>query len=274
MLDSDGIRPLGVNIGTAHRREYNHLLPGAGNRHVETALATDTVYGAERHRKSTLRVWRVSDGEHNDIAFITLDILQVLNKERVRLTVIKELRRPFAIFSPLIYQFLNKALLRNAKCHNPPTAPVLFRIGKPFKKIINNRFRFLRIRMRLMLIQRSVYIAEGNAKPVIIFWRRESIESIVIIVTVAKCNKRLMTTAIVPIKMGRMHAACKTFIKDTLKICKLIFVGLLIFGDIPLHKEVCRRQLLWVAYNDKLFSASDYANRLPHSHLRGLIKND
>ena len=78
--------------------------------------------------------------------------------------------------------------------------------------------------MRFMLIQRSIHIAKGNTKPVIILWRREGIESIVIIVAIAERNKRFMTATIVPIKMGRMHAACKTFIKHTFKISNLKFI--------------------------------------------------
>ena len=96
-----------MNVGTVHRCKYHNLFASTRNCHIETAFATDTIYRPERHRKPPLRIRSISDGEHNNITLITLNIFEILNKECIRLTVVKKLRRPFAIFRPLIYQILN-----------------------------------------------------------------------------------------------------------------------------------------------------------------------
>ena len=63
------------------------------NRHVQPSFAPGTIERTEAHRDFTGLVGAVADTQNDNIAFITLDIFEVLYEERVFPILIEEALR-------------------------------------------------------------------------------------------------------------------------------------------------------------------------------------
>ncbi len=81
-----GVEQVG-DVGDRHGGDHHHPLPGAGDGHVEAALAAGLAEHAEVAPEGALRVAAEGGGKHDDVALVALHVFHVLDEDRHVLAV-------------------------------------------------------------------------------------------------------------------------------------------------------------------------------------------
>src|SRR5690348_8408917 len=108
-----------------HRGDDCHPTPRPCHRHIQPSLASLAVEWTETHGNAPRLVGSVADPEENDIALVTLHILQVLDEERIVSAIAEELLQVW-VRLPQLLQFVQDAYLLPLAEGNHPEA--LFRM--------------------------------------------------------------------------------------------------------------------------------------------------
>jgi hypothetical protein len=72
---------IAIDVAGRKRGEYFASIAGAGEEHIETALATFDWAEAHAVQPRACDAWAIPDGDEDHVAFITLYILEILDKD-------------------------------------------------------------------------------------------------------------------------------------------------------------------------------------------------
>src|SRR3569832_2296118 len=97
--DAAGATTLEIDVVGGYRAEHLAAQLGAADEHVEASFAALAAQRPEVHRHVALRRLAVADRDVDHVAFVALDILQVLDEERFGAGLLEE-RLEAGIFSP------------------------------------------------------------------------------------------------------------------------------------------------------------------------------
>ena len=79
IADAAGVRPSGLQLIGQKGRVNRQGPPRAGDRHIQPSMAAIAIERPEIDRKRAFGVEAESDREQHDIAFVALDVFQVLH---------------------------------------------------------------------------------------------------------------------------------------------------------------------------------------------------
>ena len=105
------VSPAQVNISGQDRSDKLHIIFCPRDRDIEPALSARSSQRAESHIHLSLAVLGVADTEHDRIPFVTLYVLQVLDKERFLFVLVKKVLVDRIIQPELIHRLLDHSLL-------------------------------------------------------------------------------------------------------------------------------------------------------------------
>ncbi len=111
MAHTYGPRSRYVNLIGRNRCKDMQLLPGAGYRDIETLLAPVTVQRTKVHGQLARHIRTEGDRKQHDVAFVTLDILQVFDDYGFFTRILKKPFKSRIAASYLIKQVKDQRLL-------------------------------------------------------------------------------------------------------------------------------------------------------------------
>ena len=269
-----------VDLRALDGGEDDDLLLGARDGDVEAALAAGAVERAEVHREVALLVGRVADGEEDRVAFVALDVLEVLHEERLGERGVEEALDLGMLRLLLVEQVLDEPLLRHAEGDDAAGLVGEGRVEQALDDGGDDGLGLLAVGARAGAAVDAVHLDAPHAEPLA---RRggggEGVEPSVVVALVGERDERLVAGAVVPQERLLRNARGLAFVEDAVEVLDLLLsgVGLLVLGAarvLPLLEEVGRRELLWVSHDDGLFAAREHADGVPHGELRGLVEHD
>ena len=103
------------DVGAAHRAEDNESPSRPGHEDVEPPLASGTVQGSEIQTDLARRVGAVAHGDEDDVALVSLDVLEVLDEEMLRTVGVEVLLEALVAAPELLEPVEDRHLLRLAE---------------------------------------------------------------------------------------------------------------------------------------------------------------
>ena len=250
------------------RREYRHLLPGAGDGDVQAAPAAGLVQRPEIQRHPPASVQAVADREEDDIPLVALDILQTLDEHRLRLFRRGAGERP-VLGKQLLHLLLDEVLLARVERHDAD-APLPFRrVGEPALHVLHDRIGLRLVGPAPAAVVHAFDGEEPHPRGQVVVGRERQ-ERVLIVTGVAERDQALVAAPVMPFQIDRREGQGDALVQDALQV---LLVGILLVEGVRLE-EGRGRQLLGVADDDERLAAGDGGHRLTRRELGGLVEDD
>ena len=274
-----------ADVVVGNRREHPALPLGAREQHVEPPLAAVAGDRPEPLRQVALGVAAVADRDEDHVALVALDVLQVLDEERlapIAGALLAAERFQFGILGAHQFQLVEDRVALRHREGGHAQGGVGMRLRVPEHRP-RHLLRLARIAPLAPAVVHAVHLGEGEAAflPRGVGARRVD-QPVVVEGVVGDRDQRGMVRAVVPAQAGSRHRARLAQGEDALHVRRLrrpdgrVVVGILRVVVHPLHlavEEGGGRKLLGVADHDDLPRPRNRPQRVGRAHLTGLVNH-
>ncbi len=257
-----------IDLVRLQGREDQHFQAGPRNSDIQATPAALTVERTKIQADLAVLVRTIADREQDHIPFITLDILQILDKQR--LTALQgyffQLRTPG---KQLVQAVVDQQLLDSTESDNAQALAAGSRVFQPPHHFSDDRLCFSRILTAFTPLVLAFDRHEADFRNLVI-GRGECQEFIVIVLHIAESNQALMPAAIMPeqVRVGNRHR--QAVVQNAFQILDLDVLFILSMRG----KEIRWWHLARVTNDHSMLAAGQDADRFTGRHLRSLVKND
>ena len=263
--------PVEVDLVRGQGREDQHLPPGAGDGHVQPAPAALAVQGAEAHAHAPLLVGPVADREEDHVPLVPLDVLQVLDEDRLQLVAGEEGLDGRVVPAGAVEQVEHEALLGLAQGHHADGVAGELGVLQPAHDLGHDGLGLAAVRAALAVVVDAVgHRPPADSHPVV-DGGGERDQPAVVVARVAEGDQALVAAAVVPAEGVGVDLAGDALVQHALQVLGAVLVPLAAVG---LAEEAGGGQLLGVADHHQLAAPGNGADGVPDRHLRGLVEDD
>ncbi len=249
--------------------DHQDLFAGAGDGHVEAPLPPLLVEWSEIHGDAPLGVGSVCDGEEDDVAFIALDVFEILDEDGF-LHLLREPALQLGSGGPLaIEELLNELLLGAGKGHHAEALSPSLRRGEPAHHFGDDAFGLASVGAAAALVVLAVChveVLDGHALPD----RWEGEQSIAVVAMIRKGDETLVARTVVPAELLAGQARRQAFIENALEVA--LFLGH--FPLVAALEEGRGGQLLGIADHHRRPPPGEGPEGVPGGDLRGFVEDD
>ena len=267
-----------VDLVGAEGGEDMQFRPGARHRHVQPPLAPVLVHRAEVHGELAGLVGAEGDGKQHHVAFVALDVFQVLDDHGLLALVGEEPFQGRVGLALGVQQVKDQPLLLGVEGDDAQRRARRFGQGQPARQAVADEGRD---GAGLVGVGRTLAALIGAGDPVQphrvarAAGRGEGDKPPIIVEVVGKGDQRFVPAAIVPVQAVGRDARRRRLVQDRGHVPFMVGQGrTLLDALVAAPEEVRGRQLPGVAHDDRLPAAGDGADGIPGRDLRGLVKDD
>ena len=284
VLDPDRGGLLGPQLGRVERAEDDDLSPCAGDGDVQSALTAAAVEGPEVERQVTPFVDAEGGREEDDVSFVTLHVLEVLDEQALGVGAVERLDQ--SVVATVADQGLDVgALLLVERDHADGRRRATIR-SHPTSDLGHNRFCLNGVGTQQLALARAVELAlhADQVDTMTVDRRargaggrcREGREPAVVVVRVAERDERLVLAAVVPRQPALGHPSLDALGENAL----FVLDGERLVGHLVLVRarrglgEGRGRHLLAVADHHDRRGPAHRPNGVSDPDLRRLVEDD